>query len=174
MTVSLKKYSHEEIQKMSMIELATLLMLEEKKAIHFKDIFEQAADLKGFTKQQKRDLIAQFYTDLNVDGRFLTTGDNMWGLKRWYPVEQMDEVVHVTPKRKKKVRQKSEEEIEEELDIVDDEIEIFDEDFVEEDFEEDEDYDEAFDEDYDEDYDEKIEEDEELVDEDYLDDKEKK
>ncbi|WP_328218341.1 DNA-directed RNA polymerase subunit delta [Virgibacillus pantothenticus] len=160
MTVSFNQYSHEEIQQMPMIELASLLLVEEKKAFHFKDIFNRLADLKGYTKKQKQDAISQFYTDLNVDGRFLTVGENKWGLKRWYPVEKMDEEVNVAPKRKKKAKSKLDQE--ENLDIADDDVAILDEDLnidleLEDDFEEefdDEEYDEDFEETYDEEDDE--------------------
>ncbi|CDQ38275.1 MULTISPECIES: DNA-directed RNA polymerase subunit delta [Virgibacillus] len=150
--MSLKDFSHEQIQNMSMIELASLILLDEKKAIHFKDIFNKLADLRGYSEEEKQATIAQFYTDLNVDGRFITIGENMWGLKRWYPVEQMDEEVTNAPKKKKKAKKKeeaNESEEEENLDITDDEMEIFDEDFdIDEDLDElDEDFDEDFDDD---------------------------
>src|SRR5699024_1900670 len=35
--------------------------------------------------------LAQFYTDLNIDGRFTALGSNNWGLKRWYPKSQTSE-----------------------------------------------------------------------------------
>ncbi|WP_200412038.1 DNA-directed RNA polymerase subunit delta, partial [Virgibacillus salexigens] len=98
----------EQIQNMSMIELASLILLDEKKAIHFKDIFNKLADLRGYSEEEEQATIAQFYTDLNVDGRFITIGENMWGLKRWYPVEHMDVEVTNAPKKKKKAKKKEE------------------------------------------------------------------
>jgi DNA-directed RNA polymerase subunit delta len=132
--VSLKNYSHEESKKLSMIELANAIMLDEKKAMNFKDVFEQIANIKEFSDADKAANIAQFYTDLNVDGRFITIGSNMWGLKRWYPVETMDEEVAAAPKKKKKTKKKKKEEesldlVEEELDIVDEDIEEMADDF---------------------------------------------
>src|SRR5699024_1961828 len=129
--------------------IANLILFDEKEAIHFKDVFEKVADIKGFSDERKAELIAQFYTDLNIDGRFITTGANLWGLKRWYPADQIDEQVSNPSKRKKK----SEE---------DDDLDILDEDMDEllEDLDEDEeDSVEGFDEDEEDDY-EKIEEDE--------------
>lgn len=161
--MSLKNYSHEEIQHMSMIEVASLILLDEKKAFHFKDVFDKIAELKGFTDGEKEANIAQFYTDLNVDGRFITTGSNMWGLKRWYPVEQMDEEVTVAPKKKKKAKKKKEEDVEDDLDVVEDDLEIFEDDFDIDDMDEeiDEEFDEEFDEN-DEDYEEDDDDNEEL------------
>src|SRR5690606_22111533 len=104
---------------MSMLELAKEVLYAETKAMDFRDIFNKVAELKGFTEQQKADMLAQFYTDLNVDGRFITLGANMWGLKRWYPFEQMDEDIHNEPKKKKKKSKKKTED-DEDLDLDDD------------------------------------------------------
>lgn len=89
MTVSLKKYSHEEIEKMSMVDIANLVLLEEQKPLTFKETFDKVSQLKNWDETQKQNKISQFYTDLNVDGRFITNGSNTWGLKRWYRVDQM-------------------------------------------------------------------------------------
>lgn len=112
---------------MSMIELANTILVDKKKAIDFRNIFKKIADLKGFTDKEKETSITQFYTDLNIDGRFMTMGSNLWGLKRWYTVEQRDKEIAVVPKKKKKKpvkkKAKKKEEVEEKLDIVDENIE---------------------------------------------------
>ncbi len=109
-----------------MIELANLILLDEKKATNFRDVFAKIAEIKGYTDEQKKQFIAQFYTDLNIDGRFMTLGSNMWGLKRWYPVEQIDEEIPTEPKKKKKSKKKKKVEQEpyesEELDVVDEDL----------------------------------------------------
>ncbi|MFD2616258.1 DNA-directed RNA polymerase subunit delta [Terrilactibacillus laevilacticus] len=61
-----------------------------------------------FTKQEvERDngeMLARLYTNMNVDGRFLSLGNNFWGLRSWYPIEQREEDVAKTlaPSRKNK------------------------------------------------------------------------
>jgi DNA-directed RNA polymerase subunit delta len=181
--VSLDNLSREEIKSMSMLELAKEIMTEEKKALDFRDVFNKIAELKDFTDEQKDDALAQFYTDLNVDGRFITLGSNMWGLKRWYPVEQMDEDIHNEPKKKKKVKKKTEDD---DLDIEEDDLDLglddedeeeLDVDFDELDDDEDEDFDELEDDDFDgfddDDEDEDVEDDlDDLneIDEDEMDD----
>lgn len=179
LTVSLKDYSPEQIENMSMLELASIILKEEKKALHFKDVFDKVAEVKGFSEAEKEEKIAQFYTDLNVDGRFTTLGSNMWGLKRWYPIEQADEEVHTPKKKKKKATKKKrkeeeideEEDFEEEDDLLEDEDidEVFDDE--EEDLDED---DEELDPDLDEfdDFDEDEEEIDEEFDDEELDDEE--
>ena len=132
--MSLQTYSQEELKQMPMIDIAYHILIHEKEALHFKKMFEQIAEIKGFSESQNAELIAQFYTDLNIDGRFITTGANLWGLKRWYPADQIDERVSNPSMKKKKV---SADEDDDDLDIVDDEMyDLIDE------FDEDEEYDE--------------------------------
>ncbi|PWZ93323.1 DNA-directed RNA polymerase subunit delta, partial [Staphylococcus pseudintermedius] len=45
---------------------------------------------------QIEDRIVQFYTDLNTDGRFLSVGDNVWGLRDWYSVDDIEEKIAPT------------------------------------------------------------------------------
>lgn len=153
--MSLKDYSHKELKKTPMLELAGLLLLDEKKAMDFNDIFSRVTEIKEYEGREKEKNIAQFYTDMNVDGRLMTVGSNMWGLKRWYPVEQMDEEIVSTPKKKKKKKktatkaavkdtdknQEEEEELTlntEELDIVDEDIDEMVDELDDDDFDDDE------------------------------------
>src|SRR5690625_6823640 len=89
--MGLKKYNAEQVQKMSMMEIANKVLVEQKEELNFIDLFHKVADIKQFSENQKENYLARFYTDLNVDGRFTTIGSNKWGLKRWYPVDQTSE-----------------------------------------------------------------------------------
>lgn len=176
MTVSLHTYSREELKDISMIELARMILKEENKALNYSEIYQKVVEYKEFDKAQQDEFLAQFYTDLNIDGRFLSVGSGQWGLRDWYPVEQIEEEISAAPKKKKKKKKttkkaKKEEvydEVEEEtteenlefessdLDETDDSLNDLDND------EEDETFDDDFD-NYDED---EEEEDEEAEDED--------
>lgn len=125
MNVSVKELTQEEIDHISMIELGSIILKEENKAISFQDLFSRIADLKNFSKEQQENLIAQFYTDMNVDGRYLTLGSGMWGLKSWYPVEQAEEEITDEPKKRKKKKKKAvvaTEETDTDLDVTDEDI----------------------------------------------------
>lgn len=89
--MSLKKVNEEEILKMSMIELANLILADQKEEMNFLDLYEKIAELKKLSEADKERYLSQFYTDLNIDGRFIALGSNVWGLKRWFPVSQTSE-----------------------------------------------------------------------------------
>ncbi|GAA0468880.1 DNA-directed RNA polymerase subunit delta [Alkalibacillus silvisoli] len=126
--MSLVKYNNEEVKELSMIDIAYEIMLDENQAKNFQDIFKIVAEAKEFTQEQKEQYISQLYTDLNIDGRFLSVGSNLWGLKHWYPFDQTVEdafVAEEKPKKKKKKKKsaKAEEPVEEEETLLDDELE---------------------------------------------------
>lgn len=134
MNVSVKELTKEEISNLSMIELGSIILKEENKAISFQNLFSRIADLKNFSKEDKENLIAQFYTDMNVDGRYLTLGSGMWGLKSWYPVEQAEEEITDEPTKKRKKKKKKAavvetEEIDSDLDVTDEDIDDMLDDF---------------------------------------------
>ncbi|WP_226581456.1 DNA-directed RNA polymerase subunit delta [Halobacillus litoralis] len=170
--MSLKELSKQQIEEISMIELATIILEEEREAIDFNEIFNRIAAMKGFTEAQKEQYIAQFYTDMNIDGQFMTIGTNRWGLKRWYPVEQMEEEIANLPqkrkKKKKKKKKKPSKLLEDELGIseYDDEEEDLEEDLelTDEDLDLDDDDDDDFEGDYEDD--DLDEEEEEIVEDD--------
>lgn len=143
--MSLKDYSKEELKIKPMVEIAGFILQDAKKALTFQEIYDQIAEIKGLTKKAKEEKIAQFYTELNVDGRFMTLGSNVWGLKVWYPVDQADEEITAPPKKKTKAKKKDEEdeddfELEEDLGVK----ELGEEDLEDDEDDDDEDEDTGF------------------------------
>ncbi|GAA0605502.1 hypothetical protein GCM10009001_23450 [Virgibacillus siamensis] len=104
--MGLNDYSREEMQRMPMVDLAHHILSGKQKAVHYSELYDQVAEMKGFTEEQKAGYLSQFYTDLTVDGRLITTGSGIWGLKRWYPVEQIDEEGGAPKKKKKSTTKK--------------------------------------------------------------------
>jgi|SRR5690625_4307298 len=87
--MNLNKKENQATEKMTLIELANLVLLEEKEQMAFSDLFEKVVELKKLTDEEKERNLSQFYTDLNMDGRFVSLGSNVWGLKQWFPLSQM-------------------------------------------------------------------------------------
>lgn len=60
------------------------------------DIIDEFKQIGHYEDNQIEDRIVQFYTDLNTDGRFLSVGDNVWGLRDWYSVDDIEEKIAPT------------------------------------------------------------------------------
>jgi len=167
LTLSLKQYSEEQLKELSLIELSYELFSETKEPFSFYDLVDRMATELGVTRDELLEKLPQFYTELNIDGRFVCLGETRWGLRAWYPYDQAEEEVLPVAKPKKKRAKKFEDDDEfAEYDASDDDEFEEDEDLVELD-ELDEDLaDEVVDVFEDDDIDEDEDEDLDLVDED--------
>ncbi|MBP2098029.1 DNA-directed RNA polymerase subunit delta [Enterococcus rivorum] len=95
---------------LSMIEVAHAILEQREDVMDFSDLVNQIQNYLGKSDSEIRDSLAQFYTDLNIDGSFISLGDNRWGLRSWYPIDSIDEEVtqglddeeEDTPRRKKR------------------------------------------------------------------------
>jgi DNA-directed RNA polymerase subunit delta len=142
--LSLDQFTKEQLADMALIDMAYEIIDKNKQAVPFKVILDEILSMKGLTEKDVRARIAQFYTELNIDGRFLCLGDNLWGLRSWYPVDQAEEdtITQIKPKKKKAKKVKDEDDLEDFDDLDDDDLD-YDEEFEEDDLLDDED--ESFD-----------------------------
>jgi DNA-directed RNA polymerase subunit delta len=67
--------------KKSMIDIAYQIMGDHPGSIPFIDLWTEVSKDMGFNQVQFEDNIAQFYTDLSLDGRFLGLPSNTWDLR---------------------------------------------------------------------------------------------
>lgn len=65
-----------------MIALAYDILSNENKAMKFLDLWTIVSKEMGFTPSQADDNIAQFYSDLSIDGRFASLPGNTWDLRK--------------------------------------------------------------------------------------------
>ncbi len=79
--------------------------------MHFSDLVNEIQNYLGTSNSDIREALPLFYTELNFDGSFISLGDNKWGLRSWYGVDEIDEEIialeendddEVAPKAKKK------------------------------------------------------------------------
>lgn len=157
-----------------MIEVVHSVLEDKRQATSFNDLVQEIAQVLGLSQEQVAAKIAQFYTDLNIDGRFINLGENRWGIRSWYPYEQIDEEILPQPKPKKKRKVEEEEDFDEYIeededdfdseddsdDDVEDLDEVLEEDDDLDDLDDDDDEEEFADEELE--YDETEEEEEEL------------
>lgn len=76
---------------LSMIEVAHAILEQNTDVMDFSDLVNQIQTYLGKSDSEIRDALAQFYTDLNIDGSFISLGDNRWGLRSWYAIDSIDE-----------------------------------------------------------------------------------
>ena len=76
------------MNKGSMIELA-IKILEEKKAMSFKDLWEQIKTELEITPEEEADRIGRFYTDLSLSGETILLADNNWDLRKRHTFEEL-------------------------------------------------------------------------------------
>lgn len=100
--MSLSQYSQEQLKEMSMVDVAYLILLEKKQALSFEELVNEVTRITGLSEEEIGERLAQFYTDLNIDGKFICIGENSWGIKSWYPLDQIEEETQPTVKTKKK------------------------------------------------------------------------
>lgn len=151
---SLNQLTEEQKQEMSMVDIAFEIMMSSGKPYHYRDLLKEISKIKGMSDEKMNEVMAQVYTELNIDGRFVCVGQNTWGLKRWYPVDQQEDAAEGFM-----ARDDMDDDLEDIID-EDDDVDVdeaFDEDDDEE--EDDDDFDDDFEEDETEELDEEFDED---------------
>jgi DNA-directed RNA polymerase subunit delta len=170
--LSLKHYSKEELQEMSLIEVAYEILKEKKQAITFQELMTEIKKTLKLDEDVVTEKMVQFYTDINIDGRFMSQSESRWGLRVWYPVDQIEEdnVTTVKPKKKKGKKAVDEDDLDlDGFDEIDEEDLDFDDDIDEFDEDDDDDaLDDDDDDDDDDDFDEDLEDTDDFDDEDEL------
>lgn len=169
--MNFREMTKEQLAEESLINLAYAILNDKRASVSFNDLLTIIQELVGYSDEEMKARLLQFYTDINVDGRFLFNQETGWGLREWYKVEQIEEETAPsvkTHKKKSKAAVEDEDDLEEDLDEEDID---FDEDYEE--FVEDDDLDEEDDDKEDIDFeDEDIEDIDEEIDEDFIDDDE--
>ncbi|GIO35089.1 MULTISPECIES: DNA-directed RNA polymerase subunit delta [Paenibacillus] len=159
------KLDPEKIREMPLVDLAFAVLKAANTPFYYLDLMKEVAKLRGLTEEEIKETVAQLYTEINIDGRFACVGTNLWGLKRWYPIDRSEDPISSS----KRPRIINDDDDEDEDDEFVDEDDSFSPDDSDEDFDRiDEDHDDIYsDDDSDDDLeDEGIIEDEELEDED--------
>jgi DNA-directed RNA polymerase subunit delta len=130
--LNIREMTKEQLFEESMIDIAYAVLAERKEPLTLLQLMDAIRKLNGVTERVMRTKLQQFYTDMNIDGRFLAINDNRWGLREWYPVDQIEvETAPVVKVRKKKKKKKIELEDDDIIDDEEDEDELFDEEFDE-------------------------------------------
>jgi DNA-directed RNA polymerase subunit delta len=93
------KITKDQAKEIPMVDLAFEILRAANTPYYYRDLMKEIAKFKELSESQMMSVIAQVYTEINIDGRFACVGTNLWGLKRWYPVEKADDAVGGNAKR---------------------------------------------------------------------------
>ncbi len=88
----LANLNKEELAEMAMVDLAHMILMEGNEPVSFADLTRRIQEAKGISEEEMNAWLVQLYTEMNIDGRFVNIGEGLWGLKKWYPIEQFEEV----------------------------------------------------------------------------------
>lgn len=92
----IEDYTKEMVDEKSFIDMAYLLLKERNETMNLYDVIDEFKRIGGYEYDEIENRIVQFYTDLNTDGRFLNVGENQWGLRDWYSVDDIEEKIAPT------------------------------------------------------------------------------
>ena len=65
----------------SLIELAYELVSQSESSVNFSKIWEYVKEQSGMTEEEAAKKAGQFFTNMMLDGRFVTLGENEWDLR---------------------------------------------------------------------------------------------
>ncbi|ADC87034.1 DNA-directed RNA polymerase subunit delta [Staphylococcus lugdunensis] len=94
--MKIQDYTKEMIDERSFIDMTYTLLHEKGATMNLYDIIDEFRSLGGYDYEEIENRVVQFYTDLNTDGRFLNVGENEWGLRDWYSVDDIEEKIAPT------------------------------------------------------------------------------
>ncbi len=95
--MKIQDYTKEMVDEKSFIDMAHTLLEEKGTTMNLYDIIDEFKALGHYEDDEHlENRIVQFYTDLNTDGRFLNVGENNWGLRDWYSVDDIEEKIAPT------------------------------------------------------------------------------
>lgn len=87
--MDIKKMSKEDLEEMSMVDIAFQLMKDSKRTKIINQLFDQVSELQGLTETQKQNKIGDFYTNISTDKRFIVLGGSRVDLKTKHSVKKI-------------------------------------------------------------------------------------
>lgn len=79
--MKLNKMPKDELESYSYIELAKMILIEEKKSLNTPQIFKKICKLLELTDEEYENKISDFYTNLTTDKTFVLLNDGSWDLR---------------------------------------------------------------------------------------------
>lgn len=136
--MNFREMTKDQLAEESMIDIAYAVLSEKKENLTLRQLMDEVRKLNGVTVKAMAEKLHRVNTDINIDGRFLSVDDIRWGLREWYPVDQL-EVESAPVVRTRRKRRSTADDLD---DIDEDEDDVDEDGFDKIDLEEDEEDDE--------------------------------
>lgn len=86
----LSKFDGIKKNELSMIEVAHALLEKKGSLMDFNELLIAVQDYLALSEEELDKKMSTFYTELNTDGSFISPGENRWGLRTWYKVDELN------------------------------------------------------------------------------------
>ena len=73
----------------SLIEYAYELIAKSKGSVNFKEIWAYVKEQAGLSEEEANKKAGQFFTNMMLDGRFVTLGENEWDLRERHTFDKV-------------------------------------------------------------------------------------
>ena len=73
----------------SLIEIAYEFVAESKDAVNFVKIWNHVKEVAGLSEEEANKKAGQFFTNMMLDGRFVTLGENEWDLRERHTFDKV-------------------------------------------------------------------------------------
>ncbi|WP_256075345.1 DNA-directed RNA polymerase subunit delta, partial [Staphylococcus aureus] len=94
--MKIQDYTKQMVDEKSFIDMAYTLLNDKGETMNLYYIIDEFRALGDYEYEEIENRVVQFYTDLNTDVRFLNVGENLWGLRDWYSVDDIEEKIAPT------------------------------------------------------------------------------
>lgn len=108
--MKLNKMPKDELESYSYIELAKMIIKEEKKSLNTPQIFKKICKLLDLSNEEYENKISDFYTNLTTDKSFILLNDGTWDLRDHHSTQ-----INLEETEEDEDSLETEEEIEEEM-----------------------------------------------------------
>lgn len=117
--MNIREMTREQLAEESMIDIAYAVLAEKGEHLTLRQLMDEVRKLNGVTVRAMAEKLHRVNTDINIDGRFLSIDDIRWGLREWYPVDQLEAETAPVVRARRKRRPAAEED--DDIDLLDDE-----------------------------------------------------
>lgn len=92
----LDSYTKEMMDENSFIDMSYIYLQDKGKETDLYEIIDKFKAVGEYNDSEIEQRVLQFYTDLNTDGRFLSIGEGVWGLRDWYSMDDISDKIAPT------------------------------------------------------------------------------